>query len=147
MVDKRMADARRSQRPLVIIAGDIDHFKRINDTYGHGIGDTVLKKTALLMSDCLRTGDILARTGGEEFIVVCQVANAQAGALIAERIRSRLEQTPIRLTDGRTIQVTMSFGVAMFEPHFQSREDFINLADERLYSAKRAGRNRVHAGS
>ncbi|WP_020565115.1 sensor domain-containing diguanylate cyclase [Methylosarcina fibrata] len=147
MVDKRMADARRNQRPLSIIAGDIDHFKRVNDTYGHGIGDTVLKKTALLMSDCLRTGDILARTGGEEFIVVCQVANAQAGALIAERIRSRLEQTPIRLNDGRTIQVTMSFGVAMFEPHFQSREDFINLADERLYSAKRAGRNRVHAGT
>jgi two-component system cell cycle response regulator len=147
MVDKRMADARRNHRPLAIIAGDIDHFKRINDTYGHCIGDTVLKKTALLMADCLRTGDILARTGGEEFIVVCQVTHEQSGTLIAERIRVRIEQTPFRLTDGRTIQVTMSFGVAIFEPHFQTREDFINLADERLYSAKRAGRNRTNAGS
>jgi two-component system cell cycle response regulator len=145
MVDKKMAQARRTHRPLAIVAGDIDYFKRINDTYGHGIGDTVLKKTALLMMDCLRTGDILARTGGEEFIVVCHVTDEQSGTLIAERIRSRIEQTPIRLTDGRSIQVTMSFGVALFESHFQTREDFINLADERLYSAKRAGRNRIHA--
>lgn len=145
MVDKKMAQARRTERPLALIAGDIDYFKRINDTFGHCTGDTVLKKTALLMMDCLRTGDILARTGGEEFIVVCHVTNDQSGTLIAERIRKRIEQTPIRLADGRLIQVTMSFGVAIFESHFRNREEFINLADERLYSAKRAGRNRVNA--
>lgn len=145
MLDKKMADVRRTQRPLAIIAGDIDHFKRINDTYGHDGGDLVLKKIVRLISDCLRTGDILARTGGEEFIVICQVTHDRDGALVAERIRAHIEQTPIQLTGGQSIRVTMSFGVAMFDARFQNREDFLKVADERLYAAKHAGRNRVIA--
>ena len=136
--------AEGSQAPLSIIMGDLDHFKNINDRYGHPVGDEVLKFFTQLMAASVREGDTVARFGGEEFAIILPQCKAHEASAIAERIRHRLSAKS--LTMRRTSQdiglVTASFGVAQLLPGEHS-ENVIARADGALYAAKNSGRNRV----
>jgi diguanylate cyclase (GGDEF)-like protein len=127
---------------------DVDFFKKVNDTHGHQVGDEVLKAVAQIVTSSLRTGDVAARYGGEEFVTVLPGSDMEGATLVAERIRSRLEQTEIQTTKG-PIQVTASFGVAAVRgPDCRgAAKDLVARADAALYEAKRNGRNRVVAAT
>ncbi|MDR0305425.1 MAG: diguanylate cyclase [Chitinispirillales bacterium] len=134
--------ARRYDRPLSVLLTDIDHFKLFNDTYGHPVGDIVLREVANCIRKAVRLNDIPARYGGEEFAVIIPESDEQGAAIIAERIRSSVEQCVI-VNDGKELRVTISIGCASFPPHACSQQDLIDCADKALYASKRAGRNRV----
>lgn len=131
----------RHADPLTIILFDIDHFKAINDTYGHPAGDTVLIALTRLVADLVRDHDTLGRYGGEEFLIVAPQTDAEEGRQLAERLRSAIEQTLFPAA-GR---VTCSFGVATGQPGANVRT-LVARADEALYKAKQTGRNRVALG-
>ncbi|HOO72266.1 MAG TPA: GGDEF domain-containing protein [Spirochaetota bacterium] len=134
----------RSQNSSVAaIMGDIDHFKRINDTYGHLVGDEVLKIVTGLIGDSLREGDALGRFGGEEFIIVLPGCTLAPALRVAERVRTLLCSTPVKSSAGE-ITVTMSLGVAVMQNGQEGNVEALLLrADQALYSAKEKGRNRV----
>jgi diguanylate cyclase (GGDEF)-like protein len=137
------AAARRRGAPISAIALDIDHFKAINDAFGHEAGDRVLQAVAQSLRECLRAHDEACRMGGEEFLVICaQTTEAQASAC-AERLRSRIEA----LSDGALppgIRLTASLGVAVASPGAGGDwNELLRRADRALYAAKKAGRNRV----
>lgn len=136
------ATAERHQRPLAVIMFDVDRFKRVNDTYGHAAGDEVLRMVARLARRGLRRGDRVGRIGGEEFCIVCSETDVEGAAVLAERIRSTVEQTPVR-TDEQTIRVTISLGVAERSERHECEEHLIADADAALYRAKENGRNQV----
>ena len=143
VIEREVSRAHRYRRPLSLLLFDIDHFKRINDACGHLAGDAVLRQLAALVSANIRREDIVARVGGEEFaLVVPEIALEQARA-VGEKLRALIERTPCRFEDA-TIPITASFGVAEIgaTPPMGSKELY-QLADERLYAAKRGGRNRV----
>jgi diguanylate cyclase (GGDEF)-like protein len=121
---------------------DLDHFKQQNDTYGHLTGDVVLREVAELLHRNLREVDLIARFGGEEFIVFLVETNADHAMTIAQRLRGLVELHPIRAYD-ETLRQTVSMGVAMFPDDGQALQQLIDRADQALYAAKRAGRNRV----
>ena len=123
---------------------DLDHFKRINDRYGHMAGDEVLRHFSRQLTQILRPTDIAARYGGEEFIAVLTGADQATALEIAERIRQRTESTALHDDQGNTIQYTVSIGIAMLMPG-DSFEAVVREADNRLYEAKRQARNRVVA--
>ncbi len=130
--------ATRHGQPLSVILFDLDHFKRVNDTYGHETGDTVLKEAARVAQGLLRLSDLLGRWGGEEFLVVApQTDSAQARGL-AERLRQAVAAHPLQ----RVGRITASFGVAEYHPQ-ESPQAWLKRADEALYAAKEGGRNRV----
>jgi diguanylate cyclase (GGDEF)-like protein len=125
-----------------IIMVDIDHFKQINDTYGHQCGDTVLKEAARRMSACVRLYDTVCRYGGEEFLIVVVSANESISLALAERIRVAIESQPFATASG-DVHLTASFGVAVSSNAGQMNADaLLQLADEALYLAKHKGRNR-----
>lgn len=139
-----MLAAHPAQQLLPLILLDIDHFKRINDTYGHVAGDEILKETARRLQEVLRPSDIIARFGGEEFAVLL-ADSKMAADQIAERLRRALLASPFTLDTGTTLDVTASFGVAAMAPASGSWSDLVEAADQALYEAKAAGRNRVVA--
>lgn len=143
----RMNDELHEQRrgrhgPSVLVMLDLDHFKRVNDTYGHAAGDRVLQHLAGLMQAALRRDDLAGRLGGEEFAVLLSDTDLDGGGAMAERLRIALETTPAR-TDTGELFVTASLGVTLFRPPFDSPEDCLARADAALYEAKHRGRNRV----
>lgn len=129
-----------------VVVFDLDHFKQINDTYGHNAGDSALRAVADLSRQIWRDGDIIARVGGEEFVGLMRVRGEQAAIAAAERLRAAIERARVVADDGRAFSFTASFGVAWRSgsdvPDFAH---LMRLADENLYSAKSAGRNRVVA--
>lgn len=125
-----------------LIMFDIDHFKSVNDTYGHDVGDAVLREISGLVRDNIRETDTLARWGGEEFMVLCRKTGIKRGKQMAERLRAGVESFNFT---GVPRQVTSSFGLAIHEPD-ESSEDLIKRADEALYEAKEGGRNRIVVG-
>ena len=144
-----LAAAQRHGRPLSLLLIDIDHFKQVNDAYGHLAGDEALKMIAHVMQGALRKEDVLARYGGEEFVVLARETPLAGGKALGERIRKAVERS--RLTwEGHdlsltvSIGVTVSVGVSHFEPGFTERQ-IIEAADRALYRAKQAGRNCVAA--
>lgn len=137
-----VAYAKRHQTPLSLIMLDIDHFKSINDQYGHVTGDEALVGVANIMSGLLREEDVLARYGGEEFAVICRGLAIDTAGRVAERLRAKVEASPIA-TSERHLRLTLSAGVAELVPEHQAPVSLIKEADAALYAAKRGGRNRV----
>ena len=131
---------------LCIFVIDIDHFKKINDTYGHEIGDLILKKVVELIRNSVRDEDLIIRWGGEEFLIVLDNIPSEKAAEIAERIRKNIAETELELPNGVKLKVTASIGVACtLKDDTFLFEELFRLADERLYRAKKSGRNRVIA--
>lgn len=133
--------ARRQFAPLSLIAVDVDFFKRVNDTYGHPSGDKVLKTVARCVKDSTRGSDLVYRCGGEEFMALLSDTALNGAALLAERIRQHVADTPC-VTDQGELKVTVSVGVATLAPG-ECESGLISRADQALYRAKREGRNRV----
>lgn len=140
-----VTDAANRGRPLALMILDIDHFKGVNDTYGHGAGDEVLKGFAERIRRVVRTSDLICRLGGEEFVVVMPDTALEIAAKVAERVRSEIERNRFRIAeDGRAIKVTVSIGLA--ERGRESEpESLFRRADRALYRSKTDGRNRVSA--
>ena len=134
----------RAGEPALVLMIDIDHFKKVNDAYGHPAGDEVLKHVAHTLQDCIRPMDTVARFGGEEFAMIlpnCPPSFAQA---VAERIRIRIQSMTIPISPGETVRVTVSLGGA-FAPQWvrSSALLWVERADQQLYQAKSEGRNRA----
>jgi len=146
-LDEEIARSKRYSLDLSILLIDIDHFKRINDTYGHQAGDITLNTLCSPIKAALRDLDVIARYGGEEFMVICINTAIDGAALVAERLRHLVELHQIDITDGsgakQTIQINISIGVAGFSASVDSKRKLIKAADEALYRAKGEGRNRV----
>lgn len=134
--------ARREQRPLSVLVLDVDHFKRVNDTHGHATGDDALRSVAAVLRQCLRRSDLLARWGGEEFLVVLPDADGSIACELAERLRAAIASIEIPTRHG-VLNITTSIGLANLEPIDTDLEATIARADRALYRAKRGGRNRV----
>ncbi|MCD8552771.1 GGDEF domain-containing protein [Seleniivibrio sp.] len=132
---------KRMGTPFSIVMADIDKFKSINDTYGHQVGDQVLKHMSQLIKENIRRTDFAFRYGGEEFMILLVNADARNATHVSEMIRKKLEATNFSLKDC-SFNVTASFGIAQFKPD-DTAESAIKLADERLYTAKQSGRNRI----
>lgn len=141
-LDKEFARAKRYQRNLSVVMLDLDHFKRVNDTYGHLTGDFVLREFARLASLRIRREELLARYGGEEFVVVLPEMDLQEACEFAEAVRKSIEDHVFRF-EGVTLRLTASLGVAAMASAMTRPEALIVAADEALYRAKREGRNRV----
>jgi two-component system, cell cycle response regulator len=133
--------ARRNVEPMAVLVIDIDHFKSVNDTYGHDAGDAVLREVASRMLGSIRFEDMVGRWGGEEFLVVLPNTADQGAAELAERLRQVVADTPCRLTDGDAVQVTISVGCAASLIDDAGR--LVRSADAAMYEAKQTGRNRV----
>lgn len=137
--------ASRYNSSLSLVFMDIDHFKRINDTYGHIIGSKVLVEMGQLLLRNLRTVDIVARYGGDEFVIVLPQTSPKAAAQIAERMRKAVEQNTFLKKEGYALKMTASFGVASYPGSANSKEELIKLADEAMYRVKYQTRNAVYA--
>jgi len=134
--------AQRYDNPMALILADLDHFKSINDTAGHVVGDLVLRKVAGCFTACIRDTDTAARWGGEEFAVVLPQTHLAGALTVAERIRKDIGA--LRLGPGDALGVTASLGVASYPAaHVHTTDELVRAADEALYRAKRDGRNRV----
>lgn len=131
----------RHRRPFVLILGDLDYFKLINDRFGHLVGDQVLRGIAMRLKGALRRSDLAFRIGGEEFAILLAETGIAAGMEVAEKIRARIDENPIVLAEGQTIFPTMSFGVGA--PDGQDAAALFLAVDEALYAAKHYGRNRI----
>ncbi len=142
-VDIEIKRGRRSGREATVLVLDIDFFKTINDTYGHDVGDIVLKTVAHTCKNCLRITDILARMGGEEFAIFAPETTLEDGQVLAERIRRTIEMLEIELFEGTTVKVSISVGVAKLSSLCIDINQALKKADSALYSAKKEGRNRV----
>ncbi|HEV8324782.1 MAG TPA: GGDEF domain-containing protein [Myxococcota bacterium] len=142
-LERELSRARRYKRDLSLILFDVDHFKKVNDTYGHLAGDYVLKALAQAVKAKIRREDLMARYGGEEFAILLPEIDAANTRVLAEKVRSLVERFPFSFENAR-IPVTISLGLASAdEKPAESPEELVKVADERLYRAKRGGRNLV----
>lgn len=142
LLAKELERSRRYKRPLSLLILDIDHFKTFNDTYGHPVGDIVLKEIANCIRKSIRVNDVPARYGGEEFVVIVPEETQQGALTVAERIRSTIENHVV-VSLGRQLKVTVSIGCATYPLHANSQQALIDIADKALYFSKENGRNRV----
>lgn len=139
-----MSDTAGRHKPLAVLVIDIDHFKEVNDTHGHGVGDRVLQHITALMRNNVRNVDLVSRLGGEEFVIVMPDTPEPFAMMVANRLRDVVATTPMELEDGTKLTVTMSIGCALRdEDGVDSFDKLIGRADAALYVAKRQGRNRV----
>lgn len=141
--ERELSRATRDHRPVSVCMLDIDHFKQVNDTYGHAVGDKVLVTLAQILAPQLRNTDVLSRLGGEEFAVLLPDTSLQMAQEIAERLRIALAEATVVLDAGRVLHFTVSIGVALHSPSAASLEQMLCCADIALYEAKTGGRNRV----
>ena len=131
----------RHMRPFVLILGDLDYFKLINDRFGHMVGDQVLKAVSLRIRASLRRSDLAFRIGGEEFAILLTETHLNAGLDVADKIRRRIDETPVTLDSGQSVFPTMSFGIGGPDGH--DAATLFSRVDQALYTAKHKGRNRV----
>jgi diguanylate cyclase (GGDEF)-like protein len=141
-VETLVANVYRKQHPITILMLDLDHFKMVNDTYGHDAGDAVLKALAGVIKQSVRASDIVIRFGGEEFLIVLQETSGPASMQVAEKIRAAVEAMQIRFS-GIVLQKTISIGMADFPADSNTFWQAVKFADVALYRAKESGRNRV----
>lgn len=133
----------RNNVPLSLMMLDIDHFKMINDTYGHPAGDFILSRVATLAKSIIRNEDILARYGGEEFTIILKATDAEGSWILAERLRRLIDETEFEF-DGQRIHITISIGLAsLMGQNFSDWETMLKITDQLLYKSKNSGRNRV----
>jgi diguanylate cyclase (GGDEF)-like protein len=137
---RMVAQAARSDRPLAAIGIDLDHFKDVNDRFGHDMGDAVLAHVGTLLAASVRAGDLVGRVGGEEFVVLAPDTGVDGARTLAESLRAALAR---EVVPGLDRDVTGSFGVAVLPDHADSAAALLRLADRALYAAKSAGRDRV----
>jgi len=150
-LDRRLkeesARAQRHALPLSLLLMDVDHFKRVNDTYGHQAGDQVLSYLGKLTLDAVRTSDVVTRYGGEEFMIIAPDTPLTSAGALAERLRQHVESHALVLTSESSqpqeIYITISIGVAGFDPKVDNPQTLMHQADEAVYRAKQEGRNRV----
>jgi len=143
-LDKEMSRARRYIRNLAVLMMDIDHFKNVNDTYGHLTGDLVLREMAAVVRPRVRREEMFARYGGEEFVVALPETDAAGGRELAENLRRMISEHPV-LFEGRSIRITVSIGIAEFNrDEHRAPNDLLKTADKNLYAAKDGGRNCVY---
>ena len=140
----------RAGEPALLLVLDIDHFKRINDQYGHMVGDTVLKNLSLFCQHKLRDIDVFGRFGGEEFLIACPETDAKAAFEIAERLREAISKDYFAIVNGKEITLTVSIGISIFDPKQVNHDSldlamdlYIDYSDKAMYCAKNAGRNQV----
>lgn len=144
MLKKQIALAKRRNEPLGLILADLDHFKNINDTYGHIAGDQALQQIASIMKNSIRSSDILSRYGGEEFVIIMPSIDISNAIKKAEGLRRHIESFQFQIgSAGQPPQITISIGVSSFPDHGTEYETLIAAADLALYKAKKGGRNRV----
>ena len=142
-LEQELERTRRSRQPTCLIMLDLDHFKRVNDTWGHDTGNTALVHTATAIRRAVRKLDIPCRYGGEEFAVVLPSTSLLRGVQVAERLRKVIADQPLHTAD-KVIRLTASFGVDVFQAeHSDAPEDFLKRTDHYLYRAKQSGRNQV----
>lgn len=146
LAKREFGRAQRYQRPLVAIMLDIDHFKQVNDSYGHDIGDQVLQIVAERCQKTVREIDILGRYGGEEFVVFLLETDMDGACIVAERLRMAITSEPVHAGEGLELNVTASLGVAQRDENTTSLEILITRADQAMYVAKHKGRNRIAIG-
>jgi diguanylate cyclase (GGDEF)-like protein len=144
-LSREIERTRRHGNPLSAFLADLDHFKRVNDTYGHLVGDAALRHVGALLGQHVRKTDVCARWGGEEFLIALAQVPLEGALALAERQRAAIEASPLTLADGRHVEVTISIGVAGAVHSDRSPDDLVAAADRALYEAKAAGRNRVRA--
>lgn len=142
MMEQKVGCSNRDNLPFTILLIDIDHFKLINDNYGHPAGDAVLLQFADVLRETFRPKDRIIRKGGEEFVVIVDQCNEQQIVTIGERLRKNVEEHPFLLPNGTELKLTISAGSATY-PGI-SADDLFNKADQALYRAKEAGRNRIY---
>ncbi|WP_290921541.1 GGDEF domain-containing protein [Halodesulfovibrio sp.] len=142
--DQEFSVFERTGQTMALLMADIDHFKYVNDRFGHAVGDVVLQQVAKIMQSSVRKADIVARVGGEEFALLLPNSTTEGAMILAERIREKIEHTPILLPDGEALNVKISLGVSSTEEFVpQVFNELYESADNALYRAKRDGRNRV----
>ncbi len=143
LLDKEIKKIERYGGYFSIILSDLDNFKKVNDTYGHSIGDEVLKLFSKVVSSQIREMDVLARWGGEEFIIFLPKTTKEQAKIVAERVRKKLNESYFYIDESRKIKITASFGVATFPDDGVTLDWLLKVADERLYKAKSLGKNCV----
>lgn len=141
-LEREVVRARRHGRDLGLLMFDIDHFKQVNDAYGHLAGDAVLKDLVSVVKERIRRDEILARYGGEEFAIILPETQLEGALALAESIRMRVAQARFSF-QGQVIPISISIGIAILDERDRNAADLIQRADEQLYQAKRGGRNRV----
>ncbi|HEY3929129.1 MAG TPA: sensor domain-containing diguanylate cyclase, partial [Candidatus Koribacter sp.] len=141
--DRELARATRRHNTLAVFMLDVDHFKRFNDQHGHAAGDAALQHVAEILSSQVRSEDTVCRYGGEEFVIILPEITAEAAYDKAESIRRAISEVRVELGQGRTAEVTISIGIAVFPREGERQEDLLREADKALYAAKHNGRNRV----
>jgi len=144
-LEQTLAQAHAQSRSLSVLIADMDHFKSVNDTWGHDAGDAVLRELAERMRGSVRGVDLVCRFGGEEFVVILPDTELETAGLVAERIRARVAAEPFRLPDGRGLERTVSVGIGALQSASDTVETILKRADAALYDAKTSGRNRVVA--
>ena len=143
-LEKLLQKNHENRKSLGVLLVDIDHFKKVNDTYGHKVGDEVLKIFAERLKDKLRSFDLVARLGGEEFVVILPDVHEQRAHLIAERLRASIAEEPFACsTPEGKLSITTSIGGAFIDPSPQTTQDVLARADKCLYEAKASGRDCV----
>ncbi|MFO0671120.1 MAG: sensor domain-containing diguanylate cyclase [Polyangiaceae bacterium] len=141
MAEQKVQAASRFSRKLSVLVTDIDFFKKVNDTYGHDVGDQVIRGIGEILKRQKRNTDVVARFGGEEFVVLCEETSEKGALLLAERIREEVEKTTFQTAMG-PLSVTCSVGIATFPEGGRDWDGLFKSADEALYVSKRSGRNR-----
>ena len=142
-LDQQVNVAERANSTLSVLMLDLDHFKVVNDSYGHPVGDRVLRAFAEMVLDTIRKSDLAARYGGEEFVVVMSNTNREEAVVVAEKIRVAAEGLAVSLDQGGEVRLTVSVGGVTFPEGTKGARNLLDLSDRALYSAKRGGRNRV----
>ena len=143
-IEEAEARHRRSGGSFGVLLTDIDHFKSVNDTYGHSVGDEVLRQVSATFRECLRETDLPARWGGEEFIVLLEETDLEGCMVLADRLRQAVSELTFQSEQG-PFQCTISMGVGMWPGDHEDLEELIDLADQALYHSKEHGRDRVTA--
>ena len=149
-VDLEIKKSFRSKAPIAFLMADIDHFKNVNDIYGHPVGDQVLIDLVKRSQEMLREIDVFGRVGGEEFLIALPGLDQKSASEVAERLRRHIASNPSVSINGNDISITISIGLAIYDPHKDHEEfagavlkKYFNLCDQAMYRAKQSGRNKI----